>query len=146
MPPRFEGGTSGAAPLRIQLATTASGDGSVASVIGWSVAGENTSGAASRPIISRPSSIGTGTGQTPEVRSRPSSATPNCELLTTFSGAPSVPAVSEGSFNLPIVVSWLGNREDGVIVGSQGASAALLLYASASGGHTWTGAIIWEEL
>lgn len=142
---RFEGGAQGAAPLQVQLSTSASGAGSVAHVVGYRANGETTTGSASRPILSRPSTIGTGSSVSADLRSIPVGASPACTLITSFSGSPSVPGVTEGTFNLPIRISWLGNPEDAIVVGSQGAAAALLLYATASGGHTWSGVLVWEE-
>ncbi len=142
---RFEGGAAGQAPLQIQLSTTASGDGSVAVVVGYRATGESATGSASRPILSRPSTLGVGSTTVSNLRSVPVGVTPACNLLASFSSAPSLPGVNEGTFNLPIRISWLTNPEDGIVVGSQGAEAGLLLYASASGGHTWTGSIVWEE-
>lgn len=143
---RFEGGASGQAPLQVQLSTTASGAGSVALVVGYRATGENALGSASRPRLSRPSSIGVGSAGTSALRSIPAGATPNCSIATTFSAAPSVPAVTEGTFNLPIRINWMANPEDAIVVGSQGMPAALLFYATATGGHLWTGTLAWEEV
>lgn len=142
---RFEGGAAGQAPLRVQLSTTATGAGSVAIVVGYRATGESTTGSASRPLLSRPSTLGVGTTAGSDIRSIPSGATPSCNLLTSYSSAPTVPPSTEGTFNLPVRISWLCNPEDGIVVGSQGAVAAILLFASASGGHLWTGSLVWEE-
>ncbi len=140
---RFEGSTSGAAPLQIQVSTTS---GNVLVVVGLRASGENASGSASHPLVTRPSTIGTGTGVTAEVRSVPATATPHATFLSSFSSAPSLPnSPGSGAWNLPLRTRWEASSKDGIIVGSQGASAALLLYALGSGGHTWTGGITWEE-
>lgn len=144
---RFEGMTSGAAPLQLQLSTTATGAGSVALVVGLKAEGENATGSASHPVVTRPAVIGAGTPATADVRSSPSSAGLNaCTFLNTFSSAPSTPSVSSGAFNLPHRVSWMADPKEAIVVGGQGAIAALLLYATASAGHLWSGAIVWEEL
>lgn len=143
---RFEGGATGQAPLQIQLSTTASGTGSVALVVGYRATGENALGSTSRPILSRPSTLGVGSTTVSNLRSIPIGLTPACNLLSQFSSAPSLPGVNEGTFNLPLRINWMTNPEDAIVVGTQGAEAGLLLYASASGGHTWTGAIVWEEV
>lgn len=143
---RFEGMASGAAPLQLQLSTTATGAGSVALVVGLRAEGENALGSASHPVVYRPSTVGTGTGVTAEVRSMPATAANACTFLTTYSGAPSTPTLTSGSWNLPMRVSWVAPPTEAIVVGNQGAIAALGLYALASGGHTWSGAMVWEEL
>ena len=143
---RFEGMTSGAAPLQLQLSTTASGAGSVALVTALRAEGETASGSASHPCVYRPSTIGTGSGTTPEVHSTPGTASASCTFLRTFSGAPSSPSLSSGAFNLPLRVAWKAPPEEALVVGGQGAVVALVLYALASAGHTWSGSMVWEEL
>ena len=95
------------------------------------------------PVFSRPSTIGTGSGSTAEIRSFPEGYTNACTVLSAFSVPPSVPALSTGSFNLPMHQRWKAvNTADMIVVCAGG---ALLLYANAAGGHTWTGSITFEE-
>ena len=139
---RFSGGLSDAAPLLVQVKTTASGPGSSLTVFGIKAEGQNATGSASRPVLYRPGTPGTGTGATPQVRGRNVGAVSSCELLISFSANPSLPSVGSGAFNLPIRVSWMTNPKSG-IVASQG--GAIVLYQAASGGHQISGALFWEE-
>lgn len=134
---KYKGSVSGAAPLEIQL--TASSSHPVF-LTGFFVCGENASGSASKPALTRPSIPGTGSGTA--VAISPSSPAASATLITSFSGAPSLPAVNVGAFNLPIRLRWTaGFGQEFVIgVGSSG-----LLYAAAGGGHSWSGEITWEE-
>lgn len=143
---RFEGSTSGAAPLQLQLSTPATGAGSIVVIVGLRAAGENASGSASHPVVTRPSSIGTGTAQTAQVRSVPATSSPGATFLSSYTSAPSTPSPAKGAFNLPMRRRWEAAPGDGLVVGGQGVAAALLLFADATGGHTWNGSITWEEL
>lgn len=135
---RYSAGTSGAAPLQIQLGT---GAVHPAYVVGFSAMGENSAGAASRPVLTRPSTLGTGT---PNFGERYNSSSPGSHsgVLTAFASAPSIPTVGIGTFNLPLRVRWAVASADALVVPI---NAGVLLYANAAGGHTWSGEIIWEE-
>lgn len=134
---RFKGGVSGASPLQIQLGTSAL---TPAYVVGFSAQGENSSGSASRPVLTRPSTPGTGSGSSISFSS--SAAPAQSTIITSFSGAPSIPSVSLGTFNLPLRLRWAAMGDGAFIVG---VSSYALLYANAAGGHTWSGELIFEE-
>jgi hypothetical protein len=132
----FKGGVSGAAPLQVQLSMPAN---SVGRVLDYAAAGENAVGSASRPVLSRPSTLGSGSGTAVPMDGY---STAQGVVVTSFSSAPTLPVVGSGALNLPIRVRWAAPREQSfVIYGGGGA----LLYAAASGGHAWTGSMIWEE-
>jgi hypothetical protein len=133
---RFVVKKSLATPLRIQLGTSAEGNAEIVRVV---ACGEKVVGSASRPVLSRPSTPGKGTGQ---IRSLNGISVPTSTAITTFSSAPSYPLVVIGSFNLPIVVDHLFPYNGGIVLAS---SSYVLLYAYSAGGHTWTGALEWEE-
>lgn len=133
----FKGGISGAAPLQIQLGTSAT----VPAVItGFTASGDTTAGTASRPAISRPSTPGAGTGTA--VAISPSSAVASSSVITAFSSGPSIAGVTTGGFNLPLRLNWRAAAGAGFVVGI---SSFALLYAAAGAGHTWTGELRWEE-
>lgn len=134
---KYKGSVSGAAPLEIQL--TASSTYPVF-LTGFFVCGENASGSASRPILTRPSVPGTGTGTA--VAISPSSPDASAILVTSFSGAPSLPSVNVGAFNLPLRLRWAAGFGQEFVIGVDGSA---LLYAYAGSGHTWSGEITWEE-
>lgn len=139
---RFSGTVANAAPLIIQVRAATTGTGSYCSLFAIKVAGQSSSGSASRPTLFRPATPGTGTGQTPELRSRVP-ATAGATLLTSFTANPSLPTVNLGSFNLPIRVGWMMSPRDGVVFANNG---AVVLYQNASGGHTIEGSVSWEEM
>lgn len=134
---KYRGSVSGAAPLEIQL--TASANHPVY-VTGFFACGENASGSASKPVLTRPSTPGTGTGTAVALSQSTPAAT--ATLVTSFSGAPSLPAVNVGAFNLPIRLRWTASPGQEFVLGVGGSG---LLYAYASGGHTWSGELHWEE-
>lgn len=137
---RFIGTVANAAPLLIQVA---SGAGSTSVCFGVEVAGQSSTGTASRPVLWRPSTLGTGTAQTPEARGQGSvGAVSTATLLTAFGTSPSLPVVSTGAFNLPIKVSWLVDPSDGIVFALGGAVA---FYQNAAGGHQINGSITWED-
>ena len=142
MPSLYAAVAEGQAPLRLQVKAPA---GTTAVLVGLKATGDNAVGTASRPSLSRPSTIGTGTDQTLEKRGY-TTRTPTCTYLAAFSGAPSTPSLSSGAYNLPIHVQWSANSEEGIVVGTGGADGALLLYQVASGGHTISGELVIEEL
>lgn len=139
---RFSGGLSDAAPLIVQVKASATGPGSYLSVFGVKAEGQNATGSASRPVLYRPGTPGTGTGATPQVRGRNPGAVSSAELLIAFTANPSFPSVGSGAFNLPIRVSWMTNPSTGVIVAAGG---AIVLYQNATGGHQISGELFWEE-
>lgn len=140
---RFAGSESLQAPLRLQLLAPAS-TGAIGILVGIRAVGDNSLGSASRPVVTRPSTIGVGNNSPPEIRGS-ASTVPRCTFLTAYSTAPFTPILTTGSYNLPIEVSWQVDTEEGIVVGGQGVDTALLLFAAASGGHTWTGEMVWEE-
>lgn len=141
--PRFAGGAYDAAPLIVQVKTTASGPGSSLVVFAIEAKGQNSTGSASRPVLYRPGTPGTGTPVTPQVRGLNQASVSAVELLTSFSANPSLPSVGSGAFNLPIRVSWMTDPKNGIVASLGG---ALALYQNASGGHTISGSISWEEI
>lgn len=135
----FSGGVAGAAPLMLQLKTPAS---TWARLRMAAAGGEATTGSCSRPNLSYPSTIGTAsTTVTP--RSLSPGWTALCELGSQFSLSPSTPGGSSFSGNLPFYFHFQAAPGTGLLVEP---SSALLFYASASGGHTWTGYLEWEEV
>lgn len=134
---KYKGGVSGAAPLEIQLTAPAT---SRVYITGFMVCGENASGSASKPVLTRPSSPGSGTGTA--VSLSPSAPAARSTLVTSFSGAPSIPSVNVGSFNLPLRIRWSAAPGHEFILA---VNESALLYAYASGGHTYTGELTWEE-
>jgi hypothetical protein len=141
--PRYFGGVADAAPLIIQVQAGAT---TTAVCFAVEVEGQSVAGNASRPILYRPSIVGTlsGTAPTPEVRGKTPFLTPSsCNLITNFASPPSLPTVTTGAFALPIRVSWMTDTSDGVVFQNSG---ALVLYQSCTLGYTTTGAMSWEEL
>lgn len=134
---KYKGSVTGAAPLKIQLTASSSHP---AYVTGFFACGENAAGSASKPVLTRPSTPGTGSGTA--VALSVSAPTATATLITSFSGAPSLPIVNVGAFNLPLRLRWYATSGQEFVLGVGGSG---LLYASASGGHTWSGEINWEE-
>lgn len=134
---RFRIGTSAAAPLRIQLGTSSV----LAEVTAFIACGDNSSGSASRPVFTRPSTPGSGTGTTICISGIGISS--QTAGITSFSVAPSVPAVTTVSMNLPIRIMTRMEKGRGIIIP---ANSYGLLYADAQGGHTWTGEVEFEEV
>lgn len=131
--------SAAAATLQLQLSTSAL---TPAEVVGYSAYGQTTTGSTTRPAFTRPV-----TGGTPSEVSRANSLTPSTNPQTgayaTFSVAPSTPTgLSSGSYNLPLNLRWEAARSRGIIIP---VSAFGLLYAAATGGHSWLGEVIWEE-
>lgn len=146
----FKGATFSAAPLRIQVTAPA---GAPIYVVGFNAAGEDARGATSRPILTRPSTLGSGTGtaipvsptgpptlSTPE--GMPTTGNAQATVVTSFRSSPSVPSVHIGSYNLPMRVVWQVPLSQAMVVP---ASDGVLLYALTVGSHTWCGEITWEE-
>lgn len=140
----YKGATHRASPLRIQLTAPST---AAVYVVSYSAFGENSAGASSRPILTRPSVPGQGSGVAipmrfpgPENGRRDPIA--QATLITLFKNAPSVPRVNVGSYLLPISVQWSAPRGQEVVVGH---GESILLYALTNGDHTWSGEIQWEE-
>lgn len=134
---KYKGSVSAAAPLEIQL--TASSSHPVY-ITGFFACGENALGSASKPVLTRPSTPGTGSGTAVALSVSAPAAT--ASVITSFSGGPSLPAVNVGAFNLPLRLRWHATLGQEFVLGVSGTG---LLYAYASGGHTWTGELLWEE-
>lgn len=146
----YKGATFGVAPLRVQVTAP---DESPIYVVGYSAAGETAYGATSRPILTRPSSPGEGTGVAvsmspdappafPSPEGLPASPVSASTVVTRFSKAPSVPVVNVGCYNVPLVIRWEVPLRDAFVVKAGG---TVLLYALTNGGHTWNGEVLWEE-
>lgn len=138
--PRFKGGDTSLSPLAIQLAPDA---GQTVQVVGWFAASEVEAGTAtnvSRPVLSRPSLLGTGVSRASAIQpvTNPG-AVPSASLLTQFFTPPSFPSVTVFTALAPFQVQWAADPENGLIVPSGG---ALLLYAL---GPTWDGFLEWDE-
>lgn len=134
---KYKGNVSGVAPLEIQLTAPSTGP---VYITGFMVCGENALGSASKPVLTRPSVPGSGSG-TPIPLST-SAPTATAVLVTSFSGAPSLPTVNVGAFNLPLRICWSAPPRGEFILPASGSG---LLYAYAGGGHTWIGELTWEE-
>ncbi len=93
--------------------------------------------------MSRPSIIGVGSTLITPSGVDISSAISASELASSFSSAPSVPPVSVHSSNLPMRFSWQAPPTQGFYIVN---GAAGLLYGAASGGHSWSCSLEWEEL
>lgn len=130
----FKIGISGASPLRIQL--TAS---DIIEVVHFMAAGENSSGTASRPTMSYPSTPGVGTGTILPLDGHSVSTS---DGVTNFTSAPSVPLVNNISGNLPFRISTRVPRGHGFIIIP---SSVGLYYAASGSGHLWTGSLEFEE-
>jgi hypothetical protein len=130
----------------VQLTTSATG---VAEVVGWYAGVETDPGIAtvvSRPVITRPSLLGTDPGTRPNnivCLSNPgASAAATSTLLTAFGTPPSYPSVSPFTTFGAWDVQWAAGPGEGLIVlPGQG----LLLYAIAGSTGAWNGLLEWEE-
>jgi hypothetical protein len=138
----FEGGVSEASPLLIQLLTPPD---KMAKVREWYACGNNATGGASRPILYRPSVPGNIAGiHPPPVLSHSGVSTPNvCAFNTFFVTPPATPPVSISNFLLPIRVKWMAGRDQEYLVGF---GEAVVLYAQATAGHSWSARFVWEEV
>lgn len=130
-------------PLILQLQSNTSGAGSYVSLFAIKADSQTDSGTVSRPVLYRPSAPGAPTAQSPEVRGRTPNDAPSAVFASSFTVAPSVIALSTGTFPLPIRISWMVNPLEGVIATNGG---ALVLTALASSGAGWSGNMSWEEL
>lgn len=137
----FTGGTSLQAPLRLQLRVPS---GQTARLYSILAAGDNATGQASRPSLSRPGTLGSGNSIL--VHPTQNVGVSRCTLSDTFSVAPSLPSLNIGSYALPIIARWEAPRGGGIICGTQNMDAGLLLFSNATAGHTWSARLTWEEL
>src|SRR5260221_11717031 len=126
----YKGGVSSAAPLRIQLSTSSTVCAFVKQV---SAFGETSSGSASRPVLFSASSAGIGSGIAQPLDGAGEVAATS--VITSFSTPPSDPSVSTFSSKLPMSLFIIYPRRSEVVVLPSG---HLNLYASATGGHSWT--------
>lgn len=133
---KYKASVAGAAPLQIQLTATSI----PIFVTGFYACGESGSGSASRPVLSRPSTPGTGSGTAIPLSVSAPAAT--ATVITLFSTGPTLPVVNSGAFNLPMRVVWNAAPKQEFVLGLAGSG---LLYADASAGHTWSGELCWEE-
>jgi hypothetical protein len=127
-----------AAPLLIQLTSGATNS---AIIIGAKATGESDTGTASRPVLYRPSTLGTGVDIQPRRFGQPPYA-PTSTLITTFATSPSTPVVNLGAGPVPIRTTWMTDKDNGIVIALGG---AICLYANAAGGHLWSGEMIFEE-
>ena len=134
--PIFRATVGGASPLRIQLTAPA---GVSLKVLGFAAEGMNTTGAGSRPVLTRPSVAGTGSGVAVPLDGH---SVAQATVVTSFATPPTDPAVTSGSWDLPLAVRrrWTLVEAPTVLPGG-----SIMLYAAASGGHNWSGEIEWEE-
>ena len=133
----FRANVSGAAPLRIQLTAPA---GETVRIRAFTAGGDNTAGNAGRPVLFRPSSPGTGTGTGLAIDG--TGVSPTSTVVTSFSVVPTDPTANVGAFNLPMEVHVRFPIAEAPMLEAGG---TLVLYAGASGGHTWSGELEWEE-
>lgn len=133
------------------IVTTATGAGSVVALYEVYLNGEESASSVARPVVNRPSAIGTGaiTGQTPE-KIDPSSAAAAYTIATAAGFATTQPTLSTNDvlilgFNaFAGVTRWVAFPGSEVIVGAQGAIANLSL-RSRSGVGVVSGYILIEQ-
>lgn len=145
--PRFKGGASGLSPLAIQLTPTPFGgaESGAIEVVGFYAAVEADPAVAttvSRPILSRPSTIGIPAGGGRPVNiigiTNPA-AVSHSEVLTAYGVPPSFPSVSPFTTLGPWGTEWAADSGGGLIVLPQD---AILLYGI---GGAWSGYLEWDE-
>ena len=149
--PRFKGGASGLSPLAIQLVPGGPSDPptGVCKVVGWSASVETQLGIAtvvSRPVITRPSLLGTSPGTSPTniIGITNPAAVSNSELLTAYGTPPSFPSVSPYTVFAPYSVQWAaGSGEEAMLVLP---GSGILLYALAGSNAAWNGQLEWDEV
>lgn len=139
----YESGVTGASPLLIQLATPF--NSGYAIVREWSAFGDNATGAGSRPVFFRPGTPGSSAGIIePPISTRDGfTQTHYCTFSTTFVTPPSLPTVNVSNFLLPMRVRVVYPENGGFVLTN---NDAVVLYAAASAGHSWTGRLVWEEM
>lgn len=142
MAARFVAATEGAAPLILQVESPSTT--SLLRVYRFEASGNSSAGTASRPALYRPSSKGTGISNI--AASLTATISPTASAYSSFSVNPTLPGLTAYSSNLPMRVEWIAapGREL-LAVGSPSGVGCVVLYANASGGHTWRGEINWEE-
>lgn len=142
MAARFVAATEGAAPLILQVESPSTT--SLLRVYRFEASGNSSTGTASRPALYRPSSKGTGISNI--AASLTSIATPTASAYASFSVNPTLPGLTTFSSNLPMRIEWIASHGAELIAaGTPVGVGCVVLYAGASGGHTWRGEINWEE-
>lgn len=139
---RFKGGDLNLSPLKLQLTATSS----TCTLVGWQASLQAEVGAAhSRPMISRPSIVGTTLTRVRSVPITNPGTVGTAFVISQFDSQPSLPAVGTMTYAMPSFISyqWQAPANAGVVCYDNG---ALLLYALAGAGGTWDGAMVWEEL
>jgi len=127
------------APLILGLVATSTSSALIKEV---TCAGENAVGSASRPRLYNPSTDGTPLGASIAFSMNSVSVSPVTGGHKDWSVNPAFPSGGTGAFNLPMSICWRfpDNQEFIVSMGNQG-----ILYAQGTGGHLWTGSILFEE-
>lgn len=105
--------------------------------------GENATGSASRPTLHVPETVGAPSGSSIAYDLGVLGRSPRSSAYATWAINPSLPTVNTGTFNLPLSFTWRFPDRLGPIVSNLG---QFVLYAEGSGGHTWSGSLMWEEL
>lgn len=143
MAARFVAASAGAAPFIIQV-ETARAD-SMLRVYRFELSGDNSSGSITRPALYRPATAGTGLGNVARPLAVQSGAA-TCPAYNSFSANPTIPSLATLSAKLPKTVEWVASPGgELLVVGNGSTTGKVVLYAGASGGHTWSGEINWEE-
>lgn len=138
---RFKGGDLNLSPLKLQLTT----DGNSVALVEWRASLQAETGSAhSRPVLSRPTILGTTINKTAAVPVDFPGASTNTYVISQFDTAPSLPAVATMTYAMPSFVSyqWQAPERNGFIIYD---GDALLLYALAGSGGSWDGEIVWED-
>lgn len=149
--PLYKASQTAAAPLLMQLSTGyAIGAAELHTpnrtcfIVELAAEGETASGAASRPVLYRPSSPGTASVSLVPIPVDPASFVESPAshtqvptlVVTSFSVSPSLPVLPSGSYNLPMNIRWVAPPKQAIVVYG---NASVVFYAAASGGHTWSG-------
>lgn len=143
---RFRGCAGGLSPLAIQLKATTS----TVRLMSWYAGVETQAGIAtvvSRPVITRPSLLGTPAGSgasTPVGVSNPA-AVATAELLTAFGTPPSFPAPSLYTTLAPFSASWAAGSDDGGLLVFPGSAILLFAQSDATVGAAWNAYLEWDE-
>lgn len=139
---RFKGGDINLSPLKLQLTP----NGNSLSLVEWRAALQAERFAAhSRPVLSRPSIIGSTIRKTASVPVDNPGATATGYVISQFDSEPSLPAAATMTYAMPSYVSyqWQAPTGGGLVVYQD---TALLLYALAGAGGSWDGEMVFEEL
>lgn len=140
MSARFSSGLTGQAPLQLQLGDPNALATSTAWVSEVEAFGETETGSASQAAISYPGTPGQG----PSVSVNNGIQDSAWKVIggSGYTVAPSTPSLSVSATNLPIRKRLLLPRGSEILVLPD---RSFLLFANATGGHTWEGRIVWEE-